>query len=79
MGTSYSDPGTERKRVELATEIVKKFEICDKRRLNEIVTGDETQIFHFESESKQKNKVWTSSDGKRPVIARRNKTVSKTM
>ena len=43
----------------------------------EIVTGDKTWIHH--PENKEKNKVWVASDGERPVIARRNKTVSKTM
>lgn len=41
--------------------------------MDEIVTGDETWIYHFEPESKL-NKVWITSDGKRPIIARRNKT-----
>ena len=42
--------------------------------LEEIVTGDETWIYHFQPDSKAKNKVWVSSECDRPVIARRCKT-----
>ena len=42
--------------------------------MEEIVTGDETWIYHFQPNSKAKNKVWVSSEGNRPVIARRCKT-----
>ena len=37
--------------------------------MEEIVTGDETWIYHFQPDSKAKNKVWVSSEGDRPVIA----------
>ena len=39
--------------------------------MEEIVTGDETRIYHFQPDPKAKNKVWVSSEGDRPVIARR--------
>ena len=42
--------------------------------MEEIVTGDETWIYHFQHDSKAKNKVWVSSEGDRPVIARHCKT-----
>ena len=42
--------------------------------MEEIVTGDETWICHFQPDSKAKNKVWVSSEGDRPVIERRCKT-----
>ena len=42
--------------------------------MEEIVTGDETGIYHFQLDSKAKNKVWVSSEGNRPVIACRCKT-----
>ena len=34
-------------RVRLATQVIEKYDKCDLRRLEEIVTGDETWIFHF--------------------------------
>ena len=42
--------------------------------MEEIVTGDETWIYHFQPDSKAKNKVWVSSEGDRPVIAHLCKT-----
>ena len=61
-------------RVRLASQVTEKYDKCDPRRLKEIVTGDETWIYHFQPNSKAKNKVWVSSEGDRPVIARRCKT-----
>ena len=37
--------------------------------MEEIVTDDETWIYHFQPNCKVKNKVWVSSEGDRPVIA----------
>ena len=45
--------------------------------MEEIFTGDETWIYHFQPNSKAKNKVWVSSEGHRPVIARRCKTLDR--
>ena len=56
------------------SRVIKKYDKCDPRRLEEIVTGDETWIYHFQPDSKAKNKVLVSSEGDRPVIARRCKT-----
>ena len=61
-------------RVRLALQVTEKYDKCDPRRLEEIVTGDETWICHFQPDSKAKNKVWVSPEGNRPVIARRCKT-----
>ena len=61
-------------RVRLASQVIEKYDKCDPRRLEEIVTGDETWIYHFQPDYKAKNKVWVSSEGDRPVIARRCKT-----
>ena len=61
-------------RVRLALQVIEKYDKCDPRHLEEIVIGDETWIYHFQRNSKAKNKVWVSSEGDRPVIARRCKT-----
>ena len=63
-----------RSRVRLASQVKEKYDECDQRRSEEIVTGDETWIYHFQPDSKAKNKVWVSSEGGRPVIACRCKT-----
>ena len=60
--------------VRLASQVIEKYDKCDPCCLEEIVTGDETWIYHFQLDSKAKNKVWVSSEGNRPVIARHCKT-----
>ena len=60
--------------VRLASQVIEKYDKCDPHRLEEIVTGDETWIYHFQPDSKAKNKVWVSSEDDRPVIACRCKT-----
>ena len=60
--------------VRLASQVIEKYNKCDPCHLEEIVTGDETWIYHFQPDSKAKNKVWVSSEGDRPVIARHWKT-----
>ena len=60
--------------VRFASQVIEKYDKCDQRHLEEIVTGDETWIYHFQPNSKAKNKVWVSFKGDRPVIASRCKT-----
>ena len=57
-------------RVRLASQVIEKYDKCDPRHFEEIVTGDETWIYHFQLDSK----VSVSSEGDRPVIARHCKT-----
>ena len=66
--------GPKQSRVRLASRGIEKYDKCDPCRLEEIVRGDETWIYHFQPDSKAKNKVWVSSEGNRPVIACRCKT-----
>ena len=61
-------------RVRLASQVIEKYDKCDPCHLEKIVTGDETWIYHFQPDSKAKNKVWVLSNGNRPVIACRCKT-----
>ena len=61
-------------RVRLAWRVTEKYDKFDPRHLEEIATGDETWIYHFQPDSKAKNKVWVSSEGDRPVIPCRCKT-----
>ena len=63
-----------RSRVRLTSQVIEKYVKCDPCRLEEIITGDDTWIYHFQPDSKAKNKVWVSSEGNRPVIACRCKT-----
>ena len=43
--------------VRLASQVIEKYDKCDPRHLEEIVIGDETWIYHFQPDSKAKNKV----------------------
>ena len=61
-------------RVRLALQVIEKYDKCDPRCLEEIVTSDETWIYHFQPNFKAKNMVWVSSEGDRPGIARHCKT-----
>ena len=61
-------------RVRLASQVKEKYDKCDSCRLEEIVKCDETWIYHFQPDSRAKNKVWVSSAGDRPVIVRHCKT-----
>ena len=61
-------------RVRLASQVIEKYDKCDPLHLEEIATGDETCSYHYQPDSKAKNKVWVSSEGDRPVNARRCKT-----
>ena len=64
------------RRVRLASQVKEKYDKCDPRRLEEIVAGDGTWIYHFQLDSKAKVKVWVSSEGDRPVTAPRCKTLN---
>ena len=44
-------------RVRLTSQVIEKYDKCDPCRLKERVTGDETWIYHFQPDSKAKNKV----------------------
>ena len=57
-----------------ASQVIEKYDKCDPCCSEEIATGDETWIYHFQPDPKAKNKVWVSSEGDRPVLARRCKT-----
>ena len=74
MGASFAHWRAEKSRVKLALQVIEKYDECDPRCLEEIVTGDETWIYRFQPDSKAENKVWVASEGDRPVIARRCKT-----
>ena len=74
MGAPLLTGEQKQSRVRLVSQVIEKYDKCDPHRLKEIVTGDETSIYHFQPDSKARNKVWVSSEGDRPVIALRCKT-----
>ena len=40
----------------IASQVIEKYDKCDPCRLEEIVTGDETWIYHFQPDSKAKKR-----------------------
>ena len=44
-------------RVRLTSQVIEKYDKCDPSCLEDIVTGDETWIYHFQPDPKAKNKV----------------------
>ena len=42
--------------VRLALQVIEKYDKCDPRRFEEIVTGDETWIYHFQPDSQAKKR-----------------------
>ena len=46
-------------------------EICDPGRLNELITSDETWLYHFESARKAMNKTWVPKGEDAPQISKR--------
>ena len=44
--------------VRLASQVIEKYDKCDPRRLEEIVTGDETWIYHFQPILRLKIRFW---------------------
>ena len=72
----YSSGFRQQKFMLICKKFIEKYDKCDPRRLEEIVSGDETWIYHFQPDSKAKNKVWVSSEGNRPVIACHCKTLN---
>ena len=67
-------PQQKQSRVRLASQVIDKYNKCDPCRLEEIVTGDKTWIYHFQPNSTARSKVWVSSEDDRPVIAHHCKT-----
>ena len=64
-----------RERVRIASQLLDKYKNADQNRINEIVTGDETWVYFYEPDSKEKNKLWVGENDERPQVARRARTL----
>ena len=53
-------PQQKRDRVAYSTALLKMYENCDPRHLDELITGDETWLHYFEPFRKAMNKPWAS-------------------
>ena len=66
-------------RVKCARELLKTYKNCQNKRINELLTGDETWIYFFEPQRKIDNKVWIAKNRNRPVIAKRSQSAKKVL
>ena len=68
-----------RARVAYAKKMLKLYPNFDKKKIANIVIGDETWIHFYEPQRKVKNKIWATKATRRPCIARRTTSVKKVM
>ena len=68
-----------RQRVAFSREQLRKFDQQDKRRLDEIITGDETWIYFYEPERKQQTRAWVKKGTKGPQIVKKSKSAYKVL
>ena len=64
-------------RVKMAKNLLKKYKKFDKRRILELLTGDENWVYYFEPQRRINNKQWLRKDQAWPVIAKRIKSAQK--
>ena len=65
--------------VEWCTEILKRFNNGDSRRVSDIVTGDETWIYPVDPETKRQSSVWIFPDEQPPTKVKRQRSFGKKM
>lgn len=66
-------------RVRIASLLLSKYRNNEQKRLNEIVTGDETWVYFHEPANKESNKMWIGENDGRPQVARRTRTNKRIM
>ena len=67
------------KRVKLFKNLLKKFKKCDKRKLYNLLTGDETWVYYFEPQRKVDNRMWLKKGSRRPIVAKRSQSAKKVL
>ena len=66
-------------RVDFCKIMLKRFDNGTARAVSDILTGDETWIYHYDPETKQQSKEWVEEDAPPPTKVRRAKSVGKQM
>ena len=66
-------------RSELSTAILLKIEADEDRFFDRIITGDETWVYHYDSETKQQSKQWLSRESSGQIIFKSECSVKKVM
>ena len=65
------------KREKLSKNLLKKFKKCDKRKLCNLLTGDETWVYYFEPQRKADNRMLLKKGSRRPIVAKRSQSAKK--
>ena len=71
-------PEQKKDHVEKASILLSRFKNQDSSRLREVVTGDETWLYFYETDNKLNNKMWVGENNEHPV-ARRSRSVRRVM
>ena len=66
-------------RVTFAQRLLKIYDGCDQKRLDEIETGDETWVYFFEPKRKAQNKAWIKKSANAPRIVRKSRSTKKVL
>ncbi|KAI6647993.1 hypothetical protein LOD99_8320 [Oopsacas minuta] len=66
-------------RIDFCKILLKRFANGSSRAVSEILTGDETWIYHYDPETKRMSKEWVEEDAPPPTKVRRARSVGKQM
>jgi histone-lysine N-methyltransferase SETMAR len=66
-------------RIRYAKPLLKMFQEFNRRRFNNVITGEETWVHFFEPHRKIDNNIWATRNARRPTIAKRTLSVKKVM
>jgi histone-lysine N-methyltransferase SETMAR len=66
-------------RVDWCKEMLEKFDYGRSKLVSEVVTGDETWLYHFDPETKRQSTSWVFEGSPRPQKVRRPRSVGKKM
>ena len=75
----HSSNGLKCARVEWCTEMLKRFNSGDSRRVSDIVAGDDTWTYKFDPETKRQSSVWVFPVEQPPPKVKRQRSVAKKM
>ena len=66
-------------RVTMAKKLLKMNPKYSKKAFDNIVTGDETWVYHFEPKRMVAHRIWATKNARRPGIAKQMRTVKKVL
>ena len=66
-------------RVDFCKSMLKRFVDGTSRAVSDILTGDETWIYHYDPETKRQSKEWVEEGAPPPTKVRRARSVGKQM